>query len=249
MSDPKQNTRTIRVEEEEWRGIPGFSTWEASSLGRFRRSGVERIPFNGKKGRRYLELREPGSKARGTAASFILLAFVGPRPPGYFAVHLDDNLENERLDNLAWAPPAENYRQAIANNRMKRGNENGASKLTAELVRTIRSSVAAGYPKKTLARELGISHNSLVDVVKRRTWGHVSNDAGGLGVWASADHHERDMAPAATRRQRCFHCPPDALNKRHAATHIGRANGVALMSGCEWSVRQWVRNPNWRLAK
>jgi hypothetical protein len=26
-------------------------------------------------------------------------------------------------------------------------------------------------------------------------------------------------------------------------SHLGMADGVCLMSGCEWSVRQWVRDP------
>lgn len=32
------------------------------------------------------------------------------------------------------------------------------------------------------------------------------------------------------------------MNERKK-THAGRANGVTLMSGCELSVRRWVRDP------
>lgn len=40
------------------------------------------------------------------------------------------------------------------------------------------------------------------------------------------------------RHARKCHCGCGARS-----THLGMANGVALMSGCEMLVRRWVRNP------
>lgn len=55
--------------------------------------------------------------------------------------------------------------------------------------------------------------------------------------WGSASHHKRYAAPARpTSRSRCD-C---GCGKR--ATHIGCANGLALMGGCELTVRRWVRD-------
>lgn len=56
--------------------------------------------------------------------------------------------------------------------------------------------------------------------------------------WGSATCHQRVMATASNRRRKCRRC--EESDQRHAATHVGTANGVALMSGCEWSVRRWV---------
>jgi hypothetical protein len=60
-------------------------------------------------------------------------------------------------------------------------------------------------------------------------------------IWGSADHHKREMRPATDKRRRCGSCPKGS---RVPETHVGFANGVALMGGCEWHVRQWVRDPD-----
>ncbi len=58
-----------------------------------------------------------------------------------------------------------------------------------------------------------------------------------MSAYGNALEHERTMAPVeSTSRRRCSCC-------QRRATHRGLANGVALMSGCEWSVRRWVRDP------
>jgi hypothetical protein len=56
--------------------------------------------------------------------------------------------------------------------------------------------------------------------------------------WGSADHHRRECAEMTRRRRLCPFCPRGS-GKR--ATHAGTANGVTLMIGCEWHVRQWVK--------
>lgn len=55
---------------------------------------------------------------------------------------------------------------------------------------------------------------------------------------ANALLHRRDMEACKRMRRRCPFCPG-----RSRATHVGRANGLAMMSGCEWHVRMWVRDP------
>jgi hypothetical protein len=60
--------------------------------------------------------------------------------------------------------------------------------------------------------------------------------------WGSASEHQRTMVrnPDMRRGRRwCPWCPT-----RNRATHVGLANGIGLMSGCEWHVRQWVKD--WR---
>lgn len=55
-------------------------------------------------------------------------------------------------------------------------------------------------------------------------------------MWASADDHARDMWPAPNRRRKC-HCGCGGPK-----THIGGCNALALTSGCELSMRRWVRD-------
>lgn len=63
---------------------------------------------------------------------------------------------------------------------------------------------------------------------------------GGTGEWGrhgSAMEHVRYAEPCvpAARRQKC------RCGCERRKTHVGMANGVALYSGCELSVRRWVK--------
>lgn len=60
------------------------------------------------------------------------------------------------------------------------------------------------------------------------SWGQVGNDAG---------IRYCEALPKARSRRKC----PCGCSGR--ATHTGSNNGVVLCSGCELSIRRWVRNP------
>ena len=55
-------------------------------------------------------------------------------------------------------------------------------------------------------------------------------------TWASAFFHTRYAEPIHTRRK--CRCGCDGR-----ITHAGMANGIALYTGCELSVRRWVKDP------
>jgi len=55
---------------------------------------------------------------------------------------------------------------------------------------------------------------------------HVGSDDG-VRTWTLASPRSRRRCPCCKRR----------------ATHIGLGNGVALISGCEWRVRKWCKDP------
>jgi hypothetical protein len=54
------------------------------------------------------------------------------------------------------------------------------------------------------------------------------------GTWGNAREHRRYKQPISYRRKCRCGCGG-------WSTHLGMANGVALMDGCELSVRRWVR--------
>jgi hypothetical protein len=64
------------------------------------------------------------------------------------------------------------------------------------------------------------------------------NSRGGWGVHGSAQAHMRYAAPRPQMRRLCSKCKDDG--RRARSTHVGMANGVVLMSGCEWHVYQWI---------
>lgn len=68
--------------------------------------------------------------------------------------------------------------------------------------------------------------------------------SGDYGVYGSAHEHTRAMVEREGRRGRrwCPFCRRTGRDVR--ITHMGTANGVVLMSACEWHVRMWVKTPD-----
>lgn len=67
---------------------------------------------------------------------------------------------------------------------------------------------------------------------------------GDWGRHGSSVEHQRYARKITGRGGRCK-CPCGCGGR---STHSGMANGVALMGGCELSVRRWVRDPKAWLA-
>lgn len=116
----------------EWRDIPGWeglyqvsTDGQVKSLPRKRRRSElivsqQRHPESGKwsvmlwNGKQVTNMR---------VHNLVLMAFIGPRPPGMFGLHRDDNPDNNQLLNLRWGTRSENSYDMIAN-----GNHNHARK-------------------------------------------------------------------------------------------------------------------------
>lgn len=96
-----------------------------------------------------------------------------------------------RPTHLTLGTPAENTAYAVKHGRMAsgerhwlqkgpdtrqhaRGTRNGAAKLTEADIREIRRLAAEGVPQRTLAGRLGVTETAISDVVRRRTWKHVT---------------------------------------------------------------------------
>lgn len=99
-------------EEEHWRQIPGFSAYEASTLGNIRRvvdfTGPGRrwpLPHTLKLSGEYIALRDDeGSYRQVRVARIIARVWIG-KPPFNSAVakHYDRDASNNEATNLAWA--------------------------------------------------------------------------------------------------------------------------------------------------
>lgn len=62
------------------------------------------------------------------------------------------------------------------------------------------------------------------------------NSPGEFGQWGSSVVHERYLVPlSSTSRRRC------SCGCGTRSTYGGTANGLGLTSGCELSMRRWVR--------
>lgn len=123
---------------EEWRPPPGLEgLYEVSDLGRVRsldrQIWIDPIPgvraghwrslkgqivepgWTGPKNKQYLHLSMGRTAPNRRVSHVVLEAFIGPRPDGMWARHLNDQTDDNRLVNLAWGTPAENYADMVRN--------------------------------------------------------------------------------------------------------------------------------------
>lgn len=86
----------------------------------------------------------------------VLEAFVGPRPVGFQARHLNGDRRDNRLENLAWGTALENARDRDRHGTTAVGEKSGVAKLTDRDAAAIRESLSAGASSVDLAREYGV---------------------------------------------------------------------------------------------
>lgn len=125
---------------ERWLLVPGWETfYEVSDQGRVRSLGRDGVRADGrrliKKPRMLTARIDYKGYQRVTLSGarrwhvgvhqLVLLAFVGPRPDGQEARHLDDDKDNNSLSNLVYGTPSENRYDAVRN-----GTHNQARKQT-----------------------------------------------------------------------------------------------------------------------
>jgi hypothetical protein len=96
----------------------------------------------------------------------VLRAFVGPRPDGHEADHLNNDRSDNRLDNLRWVSLRENR----ARRRLARGERHWNASLTAEQVHSIRLDLAIGRSIASLVEEFGVDRRTIRDIRNNVTW-------------------------------------------------------------------------------
>lgn len=100
----------------------------------------------------------------------VLFAFAGPPQEGQEARHLDGNSVNNRLSNLAWGTPAENYDDRRRHGTDNGGRRNGSAKLTVAQVREIRKRHMAGECRKSILARYAIGRTTLDSIVNGQSW-------------------------------------------------------------------------------
>lgn len=117
--------------------------------------------------------REDGKRLSLLVHRLVLLAFVGPCPPGFEACHRDGNPKNNCLPNLRWGTPASNYRDRVRHNTDNGGERNGSAKLTTDRVREIRRLYAAGVKRVELVKRYNMGRTTIDSIVTGKSWKQV----------------------------------------------------------------------------
>lgn len=174
---------------EEWRPVVGYEGYyEVSSWGRVR--SLDRVvPDKRGRTRRLkgrvlclkpdnrrsvpywaVNLRRDGGRATRDVHVLILESFVGPRPEGLVARHLDGNSLHNAVWNLQYSTQRENLSDREEHGTLLRGEDCSYAKLTTAQVRSIREDLRL---HRVIAEEYGVGRQLIGDIKNRRRWAHV----------------------------------------------------------------------------
>lgn len=167
---------------EEWRDIPSAPFYQASSLGRIRRS---RSATGTKAGRvRRLHVRASGyvdiNLSHGnvhqnrTVHSLVCEAFHGPAPSSEHEVsHGNGDRSDNRPENLSWKTHLENEAEKVTHGTIPVGQDHYNSKISEEMVREIRLRFSNGERPAPIARNLSLKIKHVCKIISRQIWTHI----------------------------------------------------------------------------
>jgi hypothetical protein len=176
-SDSFMENRTVIILHEEWRDIPGYPGYQASSLGRVR-SLDRKITMRHKYGGlcqstrpgRVLSQRvnthgyfyvDAGSPVKTcTVHKLIGLAFLGSRPDNLQVNHKDGDKLNNRPENIEYVTSTKNNHHAISTGLRK-------MKLSDAEIETVKS-LAVALSFREIGRRFGVSYKTVSKVVNDR---------------------------------------------------------------------------------
>lgn len=166
---------------EEWRSIPGWPEYEASSHGRIRRVKSSRGTRAGKLLKQTIDtgyfkvsLSRDAQPKRDWVHRLVAMAFHGvPSDPLMEVAHKDNDGQNNIPSNLRWATRADNSADRVGHGTHIRGEANPGAKLLEDQVIKIRAALVAGIKRRTLAEMFDVSLTAIDDIAVRRTWRHI----------------------------------------------------------------------------
>lgn len=99
----------------------------------------------------------------------------GPIADGLYVLHTCDNPPCCNPAHLFLGTPSDNMADKVNKGRQTRGEQIKSAKLTEAQAREILVKFATGTVKQTeLGREYGVSNITISDLVRRKTWRHLS---------------------------------------------------------------------------
>jgi hypothetical protein len=104
----------------------------------------------------------------------VLLAWIGPCPPGQQCRHGPRGRRCHDLSNLCWGTKEENSADKTRDGTDARGENNGRSKLTERDVLDIRDEYfAGGVSVRQLADRHKCTKTNVHDILRRKLWRHI----------------------------------------------------------------------------
>lgn len=169
---------------EEWKSIMEIEgTYSVSNFGNIRRDKPAKGAVVGKiikqkisnKGYSMINLCMNGKHRCFNVHSLVATAFIGYRPEKLQVNHKNCIKTDNHINNLEYATASENLCHAHKNGLMnlRFGSNHPKSKLTEEQVINIREEYASKPTLKSISEKYKIHKNTLLAILKRKTWKHV----------------------------------------------------------------------------
>ena len=108
-----------------------------------------------------------------TIHRLVLGAFIGLRPPGKEARHLDGIKSHNALSNLAWGTHSENIQDTKDHGTMAHGENHVHSKLKNSDVLRIRTLWDGGLSARKISKEFNICVMVAWRIANRKSWKHL----------------------------------------------------------------------------
>lgn len=184
-----------------WKAIPNFPDFEVSDHGRVRRAtdharlstlraGTE-VPrwiikhdFMRRDGsatpQRYycVTIRAQNRSYNKRVHRLVAEAFLPPgRPDQKHVAHNNGNSLDNRADNLRWATPSENQSDRLRHGTSNAGSRHGMARINEDIVRMIKSDLAAGFGVNATAKKFSVSQPTISMIKAGKTWRSAAKDA------------------------------------------------------------------------
>lgn len=178
------------MNNEEWRGIPGYEGYyQVSNQGRVR--GLDRVvphslkgrisckgrllcPGKSRKGYLFVALKKYNTSRTRSVHTLVALVFVGPRPAGHDVHHINGNRTDNRDENLCYVDARKHVAEHMRGNDKGKGSKHGQTKLDEAKVLRIKELLFAGqYKPRQIAEMYGVSREAIVGIKHGRNWRHV----------------------------------------------------------------------------
>ncbi len=202
--------------QEEWRDIPGFSNYQASSTGRIRMFYRRRqrlsepqivslyIPKND---RRYITvhvLKDSGTRRTTPVHRLVALAFL-PNPGNLPTVnHIDGVKKNNCVENLEWASYAWNMKHSFVTGLREcpvKGENQPLGKLSEADVKQIIEERSNGASQCVLAKKYGVNQSTIHRIVSGKYWNCVGKERTNEKFSIKGERHPRRKLSADDVRE------------------------------------------------